>query len=152
MHTSVDLAGRTVAERVPNWLAGAEFAVVEEHLPPDVAEQYKQAADMWNQLRREFLYAAEKLEAGRHVAAARASALARLLGLPPALLPLHVHGRQGALHTLADYVDEPWHPTNDGAPVAMLTGRLRCARTVENGRLRSNAAAQLLGSTQRAFR
>ncbi len=44
-------------------MAGAEFAVVEEHLPADVAEQYKQAADMWNQLRREFLYAAEKLEA-----------------------------------------------------------------------------------------
>ena len=43
--------------------AGAEFAVVEERLPADVAEQYKQAADMWNQLRREFLYAAEKLEA-----------------------------------------------------------------------------------------
>ena len=37
--------------------------MVEERLPPDVADQYKQAADMWNQLRREFLYAGEKLEA-----------------------------------------------------------------------------------------
>ncbi|KAL0035121.1 hypothetical protein WJX79_001613 [Trebouxia sp. C0005] len=40
--------------------AGAEFEVVEAGLEGEMAQQYAAAASMWNQLRREFLYAAEQ--------------------------------------------------------------------------------------------
>lgn len=40
--------------------SGAEFEVVEAGLEEQMAEQYTAAASMWNQLRREFLYAAEQ--------------------------------------------------------------------------------------------
>ena len=43
-------------------LAGAEFEVVEAALEAEMSEQYGAAAGMWNQLRREFLYAAEQAE------------------------------------------------------------------------------------------
>ena len=43
-----------------NRTAGAEFEVVEARLEDQMAEQYAAAASMWNQLRREFLYAAEQ--------------------------------------------------------------------------------------------
>ena len=43
-------------------LAGAEFEVVEAALETEMSEQYGAAAGMWNQLRREFLYAAEQAE------------------------------------------------------------------------------------------
>lgn len=41
---------------------GAEFEVVEAPLETEMSEQYEAAAGMWNQLRREFLYAAEQAE------------------------------------------------------------------------------------------
>ena len=40
--------------------AGAEFEVVESALEEPVKGQYSTAARMWNQLRREFLYAIEQ--------------------------------------------------------------------------------------------
>ena len=46
-----------------NIYAGAEFEVVESELEEPVKGQYSAAACMWNQLRREFLYAAEQAEA-----------------------------------------------------------------------------------------
>lgn len=48
--------------------AGAEFEVVEAALEAEMTEQYSAAASMWNQLRREFLYAAEKAEDADKVA------------------------------------------------------------------------------------
>ena len=39
---------------------GAEFEVVEAELGEDMTKKYVAAAGMWNQLRREFLYAAEQ--------------------------------------------------------------------------------------------
>ncbi|KAL3149047.1 hypothetical protein ABBQ32_001892 [Trebouxia sp. C0010 RCD-2024] len=42
--------------------SGAEFEVVEAPLETEMSEQYEAAAGMWNQLRREFLYAAEQAE------------------------------------------------------------------------------------------
>lgn len=40
--------------------AGAEFEIVESALEEPVRTQYKTSAKMWNQLRREFLYALEQ--------------------------------------------------------------------------------------------
>ena len=40
--------------------AGAEFEIVECALEEPVKSQYRMAAKMWNQLRREFLYALEQ--------------------------------------------------------------------------------------------
>jgi hypothetical protein len=51
--------------------AGAEFEVREEELDEQLTKQYADAALMWCQLRREFLYAAELLEE-RELAAAPA--------------------------------------------------------------------------------
>ncbi len=43
------------------FLAGCEFEVVEAPLEEPVLSHYRAAARMWNQLRREFLYAAEQV-------------------------------------------------------------------------------------------
>lgn len=66
---------KTVVKRLPafnnqkvpvrqafNMHTGAEFEVVEAPLETEMSEQYEAAAGMWNQLRREFLYAAEQAE------------------------------------------------------------------------------------------
>jgi len=46
--------------QTPSAHPGAEFEVVEAGLEDQMARQYAAAASMWNQLRREFLYAAEQ--------------------------------------------------------------------------------------------
>lgn len=52
----------TIAVPILLPMPGAEFEVREEALDAAVTRQYGEAAVMWCQLRREFLYAAELLE------------------------------------------------------------------------------------------
>ena len=63
--------------------AGCEFQVVEAPLEEPFLGYYRASARMWNQLRREFLYAAEQVASSAH-ASSVSDAGERLHTLTPA--------------------------------------------------------------------
>jgi hypothetical protein len=62
--------------------AGCEFEVIEAPLEEPVLSHYRAAARMWNQLRREFLYAAEQVRGPGALGAAGGPSHARWPSVP----------------------------------------------------------------------